>query len=534
MAKQILFEDKAREKLYNGVENLAKTVSVTLGPAGRNVILEKSFGGPTVTKDGVSVAKEIEFEDSFENMGAKLVREVASKTNDEAGAGTTTATVLAANMIRQGLRFMASGVTPSALRRGMDKGVAAAVQSIEGMARKVEGREDIAQVGTISANQDRTIGELFADAVDKAGEKGVITVEEAQGIETHLDFVDGMSFDKGYISPYFISDLNSMITEYEDAYILLHEKKISSLQDMLPVLEAVAQAGKPLVIIAEDIDGEALAALVVNKLRGVMKVAAVKAPGFGDRRKAMLGDIGVLTGARPIMEETGDKLTDVTLEDLGVVRKVTIEKDRTVLVDGAGDKTEVAQRVTQIEAQIERSSSEYDKEKLAERLAKLTGGVAIVKVGGLTEAEMKEKKHRVEDALHATRAAVEEGIVPGGGAMLLRCVDAVEAVECEGDEEFGVEIILKSLRAPATAIAENAGHDGALVAETVRRSDGWNGFNALTGEYEDLSATGVVDPAKVVRTALQNAGSIAGLMLTTNTLVAELKEDDKSAEGSVH
>jgi chaperonin GroEL len=533
MSKQILFDDKAREKLHAGVQNLAKTVAVTLGPSGRNVILERSFGGPTVTKDGVTVAKEIEFEDPFENMGAKLVREVASKTNDEAGDGTTTATVLAAEMVRRGLRFMASGVAPTALRAGIDKAVAAAVSEIAGMSKKVRGREDVAKVGTISANQDAVIGELFAEAFEKAGPKGVITVEEAQGVETGLDFVDGMSFDKGYLSPYFITDLGEMTAEYEDALVLIHEKKISNLQDFLPVLELVAQTGRPLLVIAEDIEGEALAALVVNKLRRVMKVVAVKAPGFGDRRKAMLGDLATVTGGTAMMEETGRKLDSVTLSDLGRVSKVTVEKERCVLVGGGGKKADIQARIRQIEAQIERSTSDYDKEKLNERLAKLAGGVAIVRVGGLTEAEMKEKKHRVEDALHATRAALEEGIVPGGGTTLLRCIAAVEGVRAKGEEKFGVQIVLQALRAPTAAIAGNAGYDGSLVVEEVLGKKGWNGFNALTGQYEDLGKSGVVDPAKVVRTALQNAGSIAGLLLTTNTLVTDLKDEKKGAEGAL-
>ncbi|MBC8329072.1 MAG: chaperonin GroEL [Planctomycetes bacterium] len=535
MAKQILFEDKAREKLQAGVADLARTVAVTLGPAGRNVILERSFGGPAVTKDGVTVAKEIEFEDPFMNMGAKLAREVASKTNDEAGDGTTTATVLAAEMVRNGLRYMASGVAPTALRAGIEKAVAAAVERIAELSKPVRGREDIARVGAIAANQDAQIGELFADAFEKAGPKGVITVEEAQGVETTLDFVDGMSFDKGYLSPYFITDLTTMTAEYEDALVLVYEKKISNLQEFLPVLEQVAQTGKPLLIIAEDIEGEALAALVVNKLRGIMKVVAVKAPGFGDRRKAMLGDIGAVTGATPIMDETGRKLDSVSLEDLGRVQRVSIEKDRCVLVGGNGKKTEIKARIRQIEAQIDRSSSEYDKEKLNERLAKLAGGVAVVQVGGLTEAEMKEKKHRVEDALHATRAAQEEGIVPGGGVTLLRCIEAVDAVRAKGEEKYGVKIVLKALRAPAAAIASNAGYDGSLVVEEILGMKAWKGFNALTGEYEDFAKTGVVDPAKVVRVALQNAASIAGLLLTTNTLVTELKDGKKAAatEGAV-
>ena len=535
MAKQILYDDKAREKLFSGVDNLSRTVAVTLGPAGRNVILERSFGGPTVTKDGVTVAKEIEFEDPFENIGAKLVREVASKTNDEAGDGTTTATVLASSILRQGLRFMASGVSPTALRNGIEKAVKAAVAKLEDISKPVKGRDDIVKVGTISANQDTEIGELFADAVEKAGKQGVITVEEAQGVETALEYVDGMSFDKGYISPYFITDLAKMTTEYEDAYVLVHEKKISSLPDFLPMLEQVAQTGKPLLVIAEDVEAEALAALVVNKLRGVMKVVAVKAPGFGDRRKAMLGDIAALTGATAILDETGQKLETSGIEVLGRVHKLTVDKDSTVLVGGAGKKADLQARIRQIEAQIERSTSEYDKEKLTERLAKLSGGVAVVKVGGMTEAEMKEKKMRVEDALHATRAAVEEGVVPGGGTALLRCIEAVEGVRARGDEKFGVQIIAKALRAPTRSIAENAGFDGSLVVQQVLSSSGWKGFNALTGEYEDLNKSGVLDPTKVVRTALQNAGSIAGLMLTTNTLVTELedKKDKAPTEGAV-
>ncbi len=536
MSKQILFEDKARERLYAGVEKLARTVSVTLGPAGRNVILERSFGGPSVTRDGVTVAKEIELADTFENLGAKLVREVASKTNDEAGDGTTTATVLAANMLKLGMRYMAAGVAPTELRSGIDKAVRAAVEKITRMSKSVKGRrEDIARVGTISANQDREIGELFAEAVERAGEKGVITVEEANGVETVLDFVEGLSFDKGYLSPYFITDLNSMSTVFEDALVLVHEKKISNLQDFLPLLEQVAQSGKPLLIIAEDVEGEALAALVVNKLRGVMKVVAVKAPGFGDRRKAMLGDIATVTGATAIMEDTGRKLESVTLADLGRVKKLTVEKERSILVGGAGRKSDIQARIKQIEAQIERSTSEYDKEKLQERLAKLVGGVAVVKVGGTTEAEMKERKLRVEDALAATRAAVEEGVVPGGGTALLRCIPELDSLEIEGDEHFGVEIVRQALRAPARAIADNAGRDGSLVVEEVLAKKGWFGYNALTENFEDLGKSGVIDPTKVVRTALQNAGSIAGLLLTTNTLVTELKDEEKAVptEGAV-
>ncbi|TAH35919.1 MAG: chaperonin GroEL [Planctomycetota bacterium] len=534
MAKQILFDDKAREKVYAGVETLAKTVSVTLGPAGRNVILEKSFGGPVVTRDGVTVAKEIEFKDPFMNMGAKLVREVASKTNDEAGDGTTTATVLACAILRNGLRYMATGVNPAELRSGIDRAVAATVEHLKTMKKDVKGREDFERVATISANQDREIGQKIAEAVEKAGSAGVITVEEAQGIETTVEYVDGMSFDKGYISPYFITDLRRMVAEYEDAYVLVHEKKIASLPEFLPLLEQVVQSGRPLLVIAEDIEGEALAALVVNKLRGVMKVVAVKAPGFGDRRKAMLGDIAVLTGASAILEESGIKLEKVTLQHLGRVKKVTVEKERSILVGGGGRKSDVQARIKQIQAQIERSTSDYDKEKLEERLAKLAGGVAVIKVGGATEAEMKERKDRVEDAKNATLAAKEEGIVPGGGTALLRCLEVLDGLQPRGDERFGIEVVRKSLHAPTETIAANAGHDGSVIVEEVLARKGWHGFNALTGEFEDLGKSGVVDPTKVVRLALQNAASIAGLLLTTNTLVTELKEEEsKATEGAV-
>lgn len=534
MAKQILFDDKAREKLFSGAETLAKTVAVTLGPAGRNVILDKSFGGPVVTKDGVTVAKEIEFEDPFENMGAKLVREVASKTNDQAGDGTTTATVLATSILRNGLRYMATGVNPTALRNGIEKATAVAVETLQELSKPVKGRDDIVKVGTVSANQDSSIGELFANAVEKAGKQGVITVEENQGVETTLEYVDGMSFDKGYISPYFITDLSKMTAEYEDALILIFEKKISSLPEFLPLLEKVAQTGKPLLVIAEDVEAEALAALVVNKLRGVMKVVAAKAPGFGDRRKAMLGDIATLTGGTAIMEESGLKLEAVELKHLGKVKKLTVEKERTVLVGGSGKKADLNTRIRQIEAQIERSTSEYDKEKLNERLAKLAGGVAIVQVGGSTEAEMKERKARVEDALHATRAAVEEGVVPGGGTALLRCFATVDGLKAKDDERFGIEIVADALKEPARAIANNAGYDGSLVVEEILGKKGWTGFDALTGEYGNMATSGVLDPTKVVRSALQNAASIAGLLLTTNTLVTEFKDDqEKATEGAI-
>lgn len=534
MAKQILYDDKARAKLFSGVEHLARTVSVTLGPAGRNVILEKSFGGPQVTRDGVTVAKEVEFKDPFQNMGAKLVREVASKTNDEAGDGTTTATVLACSILRHGMRYMATGVNPIALKRGIERAVDAAVEQLKAQSKSVKGREDWERVATIAANQDREIGQKIAEAVGKAGQQGVITVEDGQGVETTVEFVDGMSFDKGYISPYFITDLGRMVAEYEDAYVLVHEKKISSLPEFLPLLEQVAQKGGPLLVIAEDVEAEALAALVVNKLRGVVKVVAVKAPGFGDRRKAMLGDIATLTGGTAILEETGIKLEKVALQHLGRVDKVTVEKERTILVGGRGRKADIQARVKQIESQIERSSSEYDKEKLEERLAKLRGGVAIIKVGGATEAEMKERKDRVEDAKNATLAAVEEGIVPGGGTALLRTIEAVNALAGRGDERFGVEVVLRALREPAACIAANAGHDGSVVVEEILCRKGWNGFNTLSGEYEDLGKSGVVDPTKVVRLALQNAASVAGLLLTTNTLVTELKEEEqKATEGAV-
>jgi len=526
MAKQILFDDKAREKLYAGIQTLARTVAVTLGPAGRNVILEKSFGAPVVTKDGVSVAKDVELEDCFENLGAKLVREVASKTNDEAGDGTTTATVLAAEMIRVGLKYMAAGASPSALRNGIDMAVKAATESVVKLSRPVKG-DDLARVATISANQDAEIGEILASVMKQTGKQGVITIEEGDNMATQTEFVDGLSLDKGYLSPYFVSDMAKMTVEFQNALVLIYEKKISNLQDFLPVLEKIAQTGKPLLIIAEDVEGEALAALVVNKLRGVMQVVAIKAPGFGDRRKAMLGDIAVLTGATAILEETGRKLADVELEELGSVHKLTVEKDRSVLVGGGGKKSAIKARIAQIEAQIEKSTSAYDKEKLQERLAKLAGGVAVIKVGGATETELKERKHRTEDALAATRAAQDEGIVPGGGTALLRAIEAVEAMrsKARGDEKFGVEIVAKALRAPTRLIADNAGFDGSVIVEEVLERKGWMGYDALANEYCDLGKAGILDPTKVVRVALQNAGSIAGLLLTTNTLITDIADD---------
>jgi chaperonin GroEL len=531
MAKQILFDDKAREELFAGIDTLARTVSVTLGPSGRNVILEKSFGAPVVTKDGVSVAKDVELEDPFQNLGAKLVREVASKTNDQAGDGTTTATVLATAMLKDGLRFMTAGANPAALRKGIDKAVRAATESIDGMSKKVKGAEELARVGTISANQDAEIGRILADVMEQAGPQGVITIEEGDGLETVANYVDGMSFDKGFLSPYFVSDMTKMTANYEKALVLVHEKKISNLQDFLPVLEAAAKTGRPLLVIAEDIEGEALAALVVNKLRGVMNVVAVKAPGFGDRRKAMLGDIAIITGATAILEETGRKLADVTIEDLGSVDKLTVDKESTVLVGGGGTKKALKERLGQIEAQIERSTSSYDVEKLQERRAKLAGGVAVIKVGGATEAELKERKHRTEDALAATRAAQEEGIVPGGGTALLRAIEAVEGVlrKARGDERHGVELVAKAMRAPTRMIADNAGHDGSVVVEEVLGHKGWKGFDALEGKYVDMAKAGIMDPAKVVKAALTNAGSIAGLLLTTNTLVTDIKDDSSSA-----
>ena len=530
MAKQILFDDSAREKLFAGIETLAKTVCVTLGPSGRNVILEKSFGDPIITKDGVSVAKDVDLDDPFESLGAKLVREVASKTNDQAGDGTTTATVLAADLVRQGLRHMASGASPTLLRRGIDSAVKAAVDSIGQLSKEVSGRKDVARVGAISANQDSNIGDILADAVEKVGDNGVITIEEGDGFETTLEIVDGMNFDKGYLSPYFVTVTAKMVAEFESALVLVHEGKISNLQEFLPLLEQVAPTGKPLLIIAEDIDGEALAALVVNKMRGIMNVVAVKAPGFGDRRKAMLEDIAVVTGATAIMNDTGSSLNEVGLEDLGAVKKVRVEKDRCILVGGAGTKKAISERVSQIQAQLDRSTSTYDGEKLRERLARISGGVAVVKVGGATEAELKQRKHRVEDALHATRAAKAEGIVPGGGTALLRAIPAVEAVrkKAHGDEKFGVDIVIAALSSPTRVIANNAGFDGNVVVEDVMALDGWFGFDALKNKYCDLGRAGIIDPTKVVRSALINAGSIAGLILITNTLVTDVANDSET------
>ena len=538
MSKQLMFDDSARAKLLKGVEKLASAVAVTMGPTGRNVIIDKAYGGPTVTKDGVTVSKEVDLEDAFENMGAKLVNEVASKTSDLAGDGTTTATVLARAIFREGTRNVAAGSNPTAVRRGLETGVAAAVQRLMEMARKVERPEEIAQVGAISANNDRAIGDLLAEALQKVGKDGVITVEEGKTTETTVRFVDGMQFDKGFVSPYFINKPAEMVCQLDDALILIHEKKISNLRDLLPLLEKVAQSGKPLLIIAEDLDGDALTALVVNKLRGVLNVCASKAPGFGDRRKAMLGDIATLTGGTLISEDLGLKLESLDLSHLGKAKSVTVDKSETTIVQGAGKQSDVQARVHQLRTQIENTESEYDREKLQERLAKLTGGVAIVSVGAGTEAEMKQKKARVEDALHATRAAVEEGIVPGGGVALLRCREAVEKArsQAKGDEKIGVDIILHALEAPIRQIAENCGIDGAVVADEVAQKDVNIGYDANKGEYVDMLKAGIIDPVKVVRVALTNAASISGLLLTTQALVTNLDKDDakkRKIEGSV-
>jgi chaperonin GroEL len=530
VAKQLLFSDAARRKMLEGVETLSHAVGVTLGPTGRHVILSKTFGGPTVTKDGVTVSKEVELPDPFENMGAKLVNVVASKTSDVAGDGTTTATVLAFAIYREGLRNITSGANPTAVRRGIEKAVEVAVEELRTkISRPVSKKEEIAQVGTISANNDPVIGNLLADAVEKVGRDGVITVEEGKTATTTLEFVEGMQFDKGYLSPYFVTHPASMEVLFEDALILLHEKKISNLREMIPLLEKVAQSGKPLLIVAEDVEGEALATLVVNKLRGVLNVCAVKAPGFGDRRKAMLGDMAVLTGGTVISEDLGLKLENLQLGQLGRAKQVKVDKDHTTLIQGAGKKADIQKRIEQLRRQIEETDSEYDKEKFQERLAKLSGGVALISVGAPTEAAMKETKARVEDALHATRAAAEEGIVPGGGVALLRTVPAVQKLldTLTGDEKLGASIVLRALEEPTRLIASNSGHDGAVVAEEVKTRSGSTGFNANTGEYVDMFAAGIVDPTKVTRSALQNAASIAGLMLTTEAMVTSIKEDEK-------
>jgi chaperonin GroEL len=528
--KQLLFSDAARRKMLEGVDTLAHAVGTTLGPTGRNVILAKTFGGPTVTKDGVTVSKEIELADPFENMGAKLVNVVASKTSDVAGDGTTTATILARAIFREGLRNITSGANPMAIRRGIEKAVEAAVEELKSkVSREVTKPEEIAQVGTISANNDEAIGKMLAEAVSRVGNDGVITVEEGKTGSTTLEFVEGMQFDKGYLSPYFVTSPQTMEAVYDDALILLHEKKISNLRDMIPLLERVAQSGKPLLIIAEDVEGEALAALVVNKLRGVLNVCAVKAPGFGDRRKAMLQDMAILTGGTVVSEDLGLKLENLQLGQLGRAKQVKVNKDNTTIIQGAGKKADITKRIDQLRRQIAETESEYDKEKFQERLAKITGGVALINVGAATEAAMKETKARVEDALHATRAAAEEGIVPGGGVALLRVVPAVEKVHgsLSGDEKLGAAIVLRALEEPIRHIAENSGHDGAVVAEEVKSRQGAVGFDANTGQYVDMFQSGIVDPTKVTRSALQNAASIAALMLTTEAMITSIKEDEE-------
>ena len=533
-AKDVRFSEEARSRVLRGVNLLADTVIVTLGPKGRNVCLEKSWGAPTVTKDGVTVAKEIQLEDKFENMGAQMVKEVASKTSDIAGDGTTTATVLARAIFSEGLKLVAAGHDPMSIKRGIDKAVAKVIEELRSISKPTRAREEIAQVGTISANNDKTIGDILAEAMDKVGKEGVITVEEAKGLETTLDLVEGMRFDRGYLSPYFVTDPERMECVYEDAYILIHEKKISSMKDLLPVLENVAKTGRPLVIIAEEVEGEALATLVVNKIRGILKVVAVKAPGFGDRRKAMLEDIAILADGKMIAEELGIKLENVTIKDLGRAKRVIVDKDNTTVVEGAGKKAAIEGRIAQIRAQIEETTSDYDREKLQERLAKLAGGVAVIKVGAATEVEMKEKKARVEDALHATRAAVEEGIVPGGGVALVRSSAALGTLKVSEEERVGVRVIQKALEEPVRWIAQNAGLDGAVVLDKVKNGKGGFGLNAATEQYEDLVKAGIVDPTKVVRTALQNAASVAGLLITTEAMIADKPEKKKDAPAMPH
>src|SRR6187431_838278 len=529
MAKQISYSDHSRQAILRGVNQLAEAVKVTLGPKGRNVVLEKKFGGPTITKDGVTVAKEIELKDPLENMGAQMVREVASKTSDVAGDGTTTATILAQAIFREGVKAVTAGADPMAVKRGIDKAVEVAIEEVKRLSKPVSG-DMIAQVGTISANSDSTIGNIIADAMKKVGKDGVITVEEAKTIETTLEVVEGMQFDRGYLSPYFVTDPDRMQCVLENCLILIHEKKISTMKDLLPVLEQVAKMGRPLLIIAEEVEGEALATLVVNKLRGTLQAAAVKAPGFGDRRKAMLEDIAILTGGKAITEDLGIKLENIKLEDLGKAKKITIDKDNTTIVEGSGASSAIEGRVKQIRAQVEETTSDYDREKLQERLAKLVGGVAVIKVGAATETELKEKKARVEDAMHATKAAVEEGIVPGGGVALLRCVKAIDSLKLEGDQKVGSEIVRRAVEAPMRWIATNAGVEGSIVVQKVKDSkDAAFGYNAATDSYEDLVKAGVIDPTKVVRSALQNAASIASLLLTTEAMVSEIPEEKKEA-----
>ncbi len=527
-AKDIIFDTKARDAILRGVNTLADAVKVTLGPKGRNVVIEKSFGSPTITKDGVTVAKEIELENKFENMGAQMVKEVASKTSDVAGDGTTTATVLAQAIFREGAKLVAAGHNPMEIKRGIDKAVAVIVAELKKLAKPTNGKKDIAQVGTISANGDATIGNIIAEAMDKVGKEGVITVEEAKGLETTLDVVEGMQFDRGYLSPYFVTNPDRMEVELADPFILIYEKKVSSMKDLLPVLEQVARAGKPLVIVAEEIEGEALATLVVNKIRGVLNVCAVKAPGFGDRRKAMMEDIAILTGGKLIAEDLGLKLENVTLADLGRAKRVKVDKDNTTIIDGAGAEKDIQARVKQIRAQVEDTSSDYDKEKLQERLAKLVGGVAVINVGAATETEMKEKKARVEDALNATRAAVEEGIVPGGGVAFIRSLKALDGIEVTATEKFGVDIIRRSVEEPLRQISANGGLEGSVIVNKVKDGTGAFGFNAGTGAFEDLLAAGVIDPAKVSRCALQNAASVSSLMLTTEAMIAEKPREESA------
>ncbi len=527
-AKEIKYDNKARESISTGIDILARAVKVTLGPKGRNVILEKSWGSPTVTKDGVTVAKEIELEDKFENMGAQMVKEVASKTSDVAGDGTTTATILAQSIYREGSKLVTAGANPMALKRGIEKAVDTVVEDLKKMSKPTKEQQEISQVGTISANNDATIGNIIAEAMSKVGKEGVITVEEAKSMETTLDIVEGMQFDRGYLSPYFVTDAEKMEATLEEPYILLHEKKISNMKDLVPLLEQIAKMGKPLLIVAEDVEGEALATLVVNKLRGTLKVASVKAPGFGDRRKAMLEDIGILTGGKVISEDLGLKLENVSLNDLGTAKTINIDKDNTTIIDGGGTRSDLEGRVKQIRAQIDDTTSDYDTEKLQERLAKLIGGVAVINVGAATETEMKEKKARVEDALNATRAAVEEGIVPGGGIAFIRCIPALSKLKLEGDDQLGVNIVTRAMEDPVRQIADNAGLEGSVVVEKVKEQKAAFGLNAETGQYEDLVKAGIIDPTKVTRYALQNAASVAALLLTTEAIVAEKPKEEKA------
>jgi chaperonin GroEL len=528
-AKIVRFSQEAREKIQKGVNVLADAVTVTLGPKGRNVVLEKSFGAPTVTKDGVTVAKEIELEDKFENMGAQMVKEVASKTSDVAGDGTTTATVLARTIYTEGIKMVAAGHDPMSLKRGIDRAVEAITSELKNLSKPTKDRKEIAQVCTISANNDPTIGEIIAEAMEKVGKEGVITVEEARSLETQLEVVEGMQFDRGYLSPYFVTDPERMEAKLDDAYILIHEKKISSMKDLLPILETIAKTGKPFLLVAEDIEGEALATLVVNKIRGTLQCVAVKAPGFGDRRKAMLEDIAILTGGRCIAEELGVKLENVTLQDLGRAKRIVVDKDNTTIIDGAGKKADIEGRIKQIRAQIEETTSDYDREKLQERLAKLVGGVAVIRVGAATEVEMKEKKARVEDALHAGRAAVEEGMVPGGGVALVRAASALDGLRASDSEKVGINIVKRAVEGPAWWIATNAGWEGSVVVDKIKNNKGSYGFNAASEEFEDLTKAGIMDPTKVVRSALQNAASVASLLLTTECMVAEKPEENKPA-----